>query len=94
MLLCISERCLKFSLWKRRASELSSFANKGGGSGVDNSVPMKDVRLPGFELVLSDPLVKDGFMVWPLFENNAVGFVPGKFITSSDRALLQVVHNL
>jgi hypothetical protein len=55
---------------------------------------MKDVRLPGFELVLSDPLVKDGFMVWPLFENNAVGFVPGKFITSSDRALLQVVHNL
>jgi hypothetical protein len=31
-----------------------------------------------FELVLSDPLLKDGFMCWPLGKATTIGFTPGK----------------
>jgi hypothetical protein len=58
-------------------------------SAAGRSKPKKAVgRLEpeDFELLLSDPLLRDGFMSWPLWETNTVGFVPGADV------MLPVVH--
>ncbi len=58
-------------LLKRRAYELFSGAGKSEARNGD--------RPEDFELILSDPLLKDGLMCWPLWRANTVGFMPCTF---------------
>jgi hypothetical protein len=74
-----------------RASELLVVEEKKGhGSGAGKSESKNGVRPEDYELILSDPLLKDGFMCWPLCKFNTVGFVPGMLFV---RALFQQVTN-
>jgi hypothetical protein len=73
--------------FKRRAFEhLAGHEKQDRDSAAGRSKPKKGVGRLGpedFELVLSEPLLTDGFVTWPLWETNTVGFVPGTLITSA-----------
>jgi hypothetical protein len=70
------------SFLNRRALELLPVEQKKKKKKSDSDsagpLPKKAVRPEDFELVLSDPLLKDGVMRWPLGEVTTVGFLPGK----------------
>ncbi len=75
------ERFFPICFSKRSASELlSGDLTKGQPSAGPKR--KSGAQREEFELILVDPLLKDGFMCWPLGEVTTVGFMPGNVLFS------------
>jgi hypothetical protein len=67
-----------FQITNFRAAELlTGEEKKDHDSGAHKSESNHGVRPEDYELILSDPLLRDGCMSWPLDRINTVGFGPG-----------------